>query len=392
MIFLFRLFSYLTFWVFIVASLPIAKAHVLDQVFGRLAIEGKEFNIRLIIDAGYCLPEFRGDTDIPAPDLAWIEGLNEEQHERLRKEAENYLRETLTLRQDGTQVDYSIAFRDYEQTPYKFYSSSSGAPTLRLTLNGTFLPKGGEFQASWQDPYQASLLIVFIKESAEGGGKRSVSVQLEPQTEKNLGIQIEPFQSTQSSEEPKVTITAKHTGWLGYIKIGFDHVIPAGFDHILFVVGLFLFSPKWRPLLHQSLAFTLSHSVTLALSLLGVISFEGKRVEALIALSIVYIAIENLRAKEDDKSGWKRLILVFAFGLIHGLGFGAVMRTFMPSEEVIWPLIGFNIGIELGQITVLALCFLLFVWFVKYFRWVRISGSVLIGLVGLFWFFERIFS
>ena len=163
------------------------------------------------------------------------------------------------------------------------------------------------------------------------------------------------------------------------------------------MVGLFLFSPKWRPLLHQSLAFTLSHSVTLALSLLGVISFEGKLVEgklveALIALSIVYIAIENLRAKEDDKSGWKRLILVFAFGLIHGLGFGAVMRTFMPSEEVIWPLIGFNIGIELGQITVLALCFLLFVWFVKYFRWVRISGSVLIGLVGLFWFFERIFS
>ena len=182
MIFLFRLFSYLTFWVFIVASLPIAKAHVLDQVFGRLAIEGKEFNIRLIIDAGYCLPELRGDNDIAAPDLDWIEGLNEEQHEELRKEAENYLRESLTLKQDGTKIDYSIAFQDYEKNPYEFYTSSSGAPTLRLTLNGTFLPKGGEFQASWQDPYQASLLIVFIKESPEGGGKRSVSVQLEPQT------------------------------------------------------------------------------------------------------------------------------------------------------------------------------------------------------------------
>ena len=383
----------------LLAFLSTAHAHVVDQVSGQLKIEGTQFNVRLIIDAGYCLPEFRGDSDIAAPDSAWINGLSEEEHSRLRTEAENYLRETLTFMQDGAKVKYSITFTDYEKEPYQFYDSMFGAPTLRLALEGDLLPAGGEFQASWKDPFEASLLIVFQKRNEEGW-LRSISVQMEPRTTQNLGIHIEPFEKIVSSEEsdttapneqePKATITTKRTGLLGFIKIGFDHVIPDGSDHILFIVGLFLFSPKWRPLFHQSLAFTLAHSVTLAMSLLGVMTFSGKWVEPLIALSIVYVAVENLRLKEDEKMKWRRLILVFVFGLLHGLGFGAMMRSLMPAENPALPIIGFNVGVELGQILVLVTCFLLFGWFTKHFKWIRIIGSSAIGVTGLFWFFQRV--
>ena len=145
----------------------------------------------------------------------------------------------------------------------------------------------------------------------------------------------------------------------------------------------------WRPLLHQSLAFTVAHSVTLALSLVGVVGFSGKWVEALIALSIVYVAVENLRAKDGQKVGWRRLFLVFGFGLLHGLGFGSMLRSYLPNENLLWPIVGFNVGVELGQLAVLAVCFLLFAWFAKNFRWIRIIGSTLICLIGTFWVFER---
>ena len=378
--------------------LSTARAHVIDQVSGQLKIEGTKFDIRLIIDAGYCLPEFRGDSGITAPDSAWINGLSEEEHSRLRSEAEKYLREALILMQDGTKLDYAITFTDYENKPYQFYDSMFGAPTLRLALEGEFLPTGGEFQASWKDPFEASLLIVFHKKNEEGW-LRSVSVQMEPQTTKNLGIHIDSFEkvapsqesetTTQNQQDPKITITSKQTGLLGFIRIGFNHVIPDGFDHILFIVGLFLFRPKWRPLFHQSLAFTVAHSATLAMSLLGVMTFSGKWVESLIALSIVYVAVENLRMKEEEKMKWRRLILVFAFGLLHGLGFGAMMRSLMPAENPIIPILGFNIGVEFGQILVLAICFLLFGWLSKNFKWVRIIGSSAIGITGFFWFIQR---
>lgn len=380
------------------AFLSNINAHVIDQVTGQLKIEGTKFDVGIIIDAGYCLPEFRGDSDIAAPDSAWINGLSEEEHSRLRGEAEKYLRETLIFMQDGTKLDYAITFTDYEKKPYQFYDSMFGAPTLRLALEGELLPAGGEFQANWKDPYKASLLIIFQKRN-EDGWLRSVSVQMEPRTTQNLGIHIEPFEQIVRSEgsettapnqqEPKVTITTKRTGLLGFVKIGFDHVIPDGVDHILFIVGLFLFRPKWRPLFHQSLAFTVAHSVTLAMSLLGVMTFSGKWVESLIALSIVYVAFENLRMKEDEKMKWRRLILVFAFGLLHGLGFGAMMRSLMPAEEPAIPILGFNIGVELGQILVLAICFIFCGWFAKHFKWIRIIGSSAIGVTGLFWFLQR---
>ena len=128
---------------------------------------------------------------------------------------------------------------------------------------------------------------------------------------------------------------------------GFEHILPLGVDHILFVLGLFLLAAAWRPLLWQVSAFTLAHTMSLALSIAGVVSLPSRLVETLIAASIAYVAIENLATTKMQP--W-RPVLVFAFGLLHGLGFASVLRELgLPDGEWVSALVSFNVGVELGQ-------------------------------------------
>lgn len=144
-----------------------------------------------------------------------------------------------------------------------------------------------------------------------------------------------------------------------YIPVGFDHILPKGLDHILFVLGLFFFSTRMAPLVWQISAFTLAHTVTLALGALGYVTIPGAIVEPIIAASIVYVAVENLFS--DQLNRWRPAI-IFAFGLLHGLGFASVLGDYgLPDGQFIPALIGFNIGVEIGQLTVIALAFLLVV-------------------------------
>lgn len=144
--------------------------------------------------------------------------------------------------------------------------------------------------------------------------------------------------------------------FVGYIPVGFDHILPKGLDHILFVLGLFFLSTSFRTLLWQVSAFTLAHTVTLALGALGYVTIPGSIVEPLIAASIVYVAVENV---VSDKLHKWRPFVIFGFGLLHGLGFASVLGEFgLPQAQFIPALIGFNIGVEIGQLTVIALAFL----------------------------------
>ncbi len=145
-----------------------------------------------------------------------------------------------------------------------------------------------------------------------------------------------------------------------YIPVGFDHILPKGLDHILFVLGLFFLSTRFAPLLWQVTSFTLAHTVTLAMAVLGIVSVPASIVEPLIAASIVYVAVENI---VSDKLHRWRPFVIFGFGLLHGLGFASVLGEFgLPDGQVIPALIGFNIGVELGQLTVIAIAFIL-VWY-----------------------------
>ncbi len=195
-------------------------------------------------------------------------------------------------------------------------------------------------------------------------------------------------------------LTPKGRGALGagaafaaYIPVGFTHIVPKGLDHILFVLGLFFLSPKLRPLLWQISAFTLAHTVTLALGALGWADAPARIVEPLIALSIAFVAVENILSTRLHR--W-RPVLVFAFGLLHGLGFASVLSEFgLPQAQLVPALLGFNIGVELGQLAVIAVAFLaLAVWF-RDRPWYRpriaVPASAVIGLVGFYWFVERAF-
>lgn len=177
-----------------------------------------------------------------------------------------------------------------------------------------------------------------------------------------------------------------------YLELGFIHILPMGLDHILFVLGLFLLSRHLGPLLWQVTAFTVAHSITLALSIYGVIEMSPTVVEPLIALSIAYVGLENLFTR--TLHSW-RVLLVFVFGLLHGMGFaGVLLELGLPASEFVSALVAFNLGVEFGQLSVIALAFAAVFWLRDrdpYYRnLVVIPGSLVIAVMGLYWTWERI--
>jgi len=171
-----------------------------------------------------------------------------------------------------------------------------------------------------------------------------------------------------------------------YLALGFTHILPRGLDHILFVVGLCLLTRKMKQILAQVTAFTIAHSITLGLTIYGLVSLSPRIVEPLIALSIVYIAVENLTATEMKP--W-RVALVFGFGLLHGMGFAGVLRDLgLPRSEFLTALVSFNLGVEGGQLSVIALTFVALA--PKWRDHVTKPASALIAATGLFWTIQRL--
>lgn len=176
-----------------------------------------------------------------------------------------------------------------------------------------------------------------------------------------------------------------------YLRLGFRHIVPEGADHILFVLGLFFLGITWRKLLSQTTVFTVAHATTLFLSTYGIFSLPSRYVEPAIALSIAFIATENV---VKPKLGPGRLAIVFGFGLVHGLGFASSLSDIpFPKTDFIVALLGFNFGVDLGQLFVIALAFLAVggfrnrAWFR---RGIAIPCSLAIAAVGLFWCVQRI--
>jgi hypothetical protein len=163
-----------------------------------------------------------------------------------------------------------------------------------------------------------------------------------------------------------------------YLQLGFLHIVPGGLDHILV----------------QVTAFTVAHSVTLGLTMYGVISLTPRIVEPLIALSVAYVAIENIMTSK--LTPW-RPVVVFCFGLLHGMGFAGVLTELrLPRGEIVPALISFNLGIELAQLTVIATAFLAVALWFRDKPWYRsrvvIPASAAIAATGLFWTAQRVFA
>lgn len=181
-----------------------------------------------------------------------------------------------------------------------------------------------------------------------------------------------------------------------YIEIGIRHILPGGLDHILFVLAIFFSSRRWRPLLIQVSAFTVAHTLTLGLVAAGVFAPPAHIVEPIIAATIAFVAIEALIFK--DMTRWRPFI-VFGFGLIHGMGFAGFFGSLGLPDGQFWSaLLGFNIGVEIGQLSVIALAALIFwplrraineIWYQRFVVWPACS---VIGLIGAYWTFERVLT
>ncbi len=183
-----------------------------------------------------------------------------------------------------------------------------------------------------------------------------------------------------------------------YITIGIRHILPAGLDHILFVLALFLSSTRLRALVIQISTFTVAHTATLGLAAAGFITPSPDIVEPLIAATIAFVALENLFL--DDMPAWRPAI-VFLFGLLHGLGFAGFFGELgLPPGQFWSALIGFNVGVEIGQLSVVALAFVLALLLRRssslkekpaaYRRFVVLPASSLIGVFGLWWTVARL--
>ncbi|SIO18763.1 HupE/UreJ family protein [Vannielia litorea] len=244
----------------------------------------------------------------------------------------------------------------------------------RVTLIGR-LPEGDSpVRVGWKAGFGPLIL------RQVGGGEDAYSDFL------NAGAQSQPLPRTGE------VITE---GWLPffgrYIVVGFEHIVPKGLDHILFVLGLFFFSLHLRPLLLQVTAFTLAHTVTLALASLRIVTVPAAIVEPLIAASIVYVAVENILG---GRLGWWRIVIVGCFGLLHGLGFASVLGEIgLEPGRFVTGLIGFNIGVELGQLAVIAVAFLTLGYWFGAKPWYRaaiaIPASLGIAAIGAYWVVER---
>jgi hypothetical protein len=178
-----------------------------------------------------------------------------------------------------------------------------------------------------------------------------------------------------------------------YLQLGFTHIIPLGLDHILFILSLYLLSPKLKTIIWQATAFTVAHSITLGLAMYNVVSSPSYIIEPIIALSIMFVALENIIT---DKLKPTRIVIVFLFGLIHGLGFSSVLTDLgLPKKQFINALISFNIGVELGQILIILIAWFLFgKWFYKkpwYRKRIVYPISIIIAVIALYWTIDRAF-
>lgn len=314
-------------------------------------------------------------------DLATLRAMAPEDIEDQLDELRKLVLHRVRLRFDDKKTQFEISFPEVERAASESEITTSqpdqthGKPISRIVQLTGDVPKSSKMFTFWASRSFGNVILELCDSTGE-----LVAQQL---IEK--GARSEPIDLNHET---------KPAGFLSvvrdYIVLGFEHIIPEGLDHILFVLGLFLLSTKIRPLLFQVTAFTVAHTVTLAMSTYRVISLPPSIVEPLIALSIAYVAIENVCTSKLH--AWRPLI-VFAFGLLHGMGFAGVLQELgLPSGRVATALVSFNVGVELGQLTVIASAFVLVCWIQRkswYRRAVVIPVSLLIAAVGLFWAAQR---
>ncbi len=200
------------------------------------------------------------------------------------------------------------------------------------------------------------------------------------------------FEGLMNLKVPEIVIPKdKQIYPTGYFYLGVEHLL-GGVDHVVFVLGLIFLISGFVPLLKTVTAFTLAHSITLAISVLGVFKLPSASTEALIALTIIYLAFELTKTESQIKRPW---LMAFGFGLLHGFGFaGALSEIGIANDQLFLSLLFFNIGIEIGQLMIIPLVGLI-IYILNFINLKNLFRALItygIGGMGVFWFITRIWS
>lgn len=270
----------------------------------------------------------------------------------LRAAAHEAMQEILVARA-GRPVAWELAEFIPPRDEQDFFSALP-APMAYARFQARTTGAPGELHVSLAPLARMELPVVTRATGADG------ILLLQPGSPPKLLTASSPASAVSPPQPPAPVKVARWATVAAFLGQGFRHILPLGVDHILFVLGLFLAGGRLSNLCAQVSAFTLAHTCTLAAATLGWVAVPGRIVEPVIAASIIWVAWENYR---DAANSRVRMPLVFAFGLFHGLGFaGALAALDLPAGHLPWALVSFNLGVELGQLTVIAGAFLLVGW------------------------------
>ena len=343
-----------------------ARAHEIGTT--RVSVvfqEGRTYDVEIVTDAAALVEKLEASAGGSSP-----AGAGSARLQSLLTSFDEKFRQRVKLAFGASDVRPVIAY----SVAFGIDAASAAVATIRLT--GPIPPDARHFTWTYAWTFASYALTV----------RRAASEN--PATEWLEGGQTSaPF----ALMSPAPPVDRLATAWC-YLTLGFTHIVPLGLDHMLFVLGIYLLSRRARSVLWQVSAFTVAHSITLGLSLYGVVAVSPRIVEPLIALSIAYVAIENIFLSE--LKSW-RVALVFAFGLLHGMGFaGALQELGLPRSEFVTALLTFNLGVEAGQLAVIGSAFLLLGWHCANRAWYRgrivIPVSTLIAFTALYWTIQRL--
>ena len=327
------------------------------------------YHIAIDVDpAAMLAPEARKGDENPRTVFA---ALPEAERQVRLEQLRDRFRQDITLRFDDRVVVPTVLIADLEPIADAYDQSLNG-----VILSGVVPPGAKTFV--WQSSPHLGVMVLVVQHQ---GGESSEEV----------------VAAGGMSRTHHLDGTAEPSRWspfIQFLSLGFTHILPDGPDHVLFVLGLFLGCLTFRHLLLQVTAFTLAHSLTLGLAWFGVVTLPGRFIETAIAASIAVIAIENC-ARSTGPSRWRPAI-VFAFGLVHGLGFADILHQHqIHGADLATALVGFNLGVELAQLTVVSVAFAV-VFSLRHRPWYRqrvvIPASLVIAATGLVWAGWRLFT
>lgn len=357
----------------------LTSAHVVQQLFAEVTRGGPDWQVEVLFDVGYANPEGRGDPNAPQPTRDWLVALDPTGQQALCKQSAEYLGECLEFTASRNPATVSYHFVDFERTPPDFPALLTNGAYFRILITPDHPDPKSEIRCTLREGVRPD----FVFKSRTNPNADANYLTLRPGESFILWDGL-------GSSTPMPRQVIGRPPLVHALQQGFLHVLPYGLDHMLFVLGLFLLRRRWRPLVWQSLAFTCAHTLTLGLAAAGILAPRSEWIEPLIALSIASLAIENLF--HARLSPW-RLPLVFAFGLVHGMGFAtALASVLVPGDGFLSRLVATNLGVEVAQIAILSSAWLVTARWSSgtHYKVVRKWANLSLAVTALWWFADRL--